>query len=349
MPKLKLKRTPEEEAAHQERKALRKEKKRKRSEHSYASSSKRAHKDTDDDVTQRRKWASSDEDDISAETTRPSKPGHGYPRGSSFNPDRMDDDVRDAEMEEEMFRDRLFGALGEDERLDGLESHLNDFVHVPDRWRNAAAGSSEKVLYEEDDFLKLNPTTLDDDEYAEWIRLGMYRKSHAAEHAENVRRKAAAAERRAAEKARKAESRRLEKEAEEERRRKKKERELAKKSHVKDEYHVKWKVLLGEANGAELSERPLEFDEIPWPIYHPASGVVEEDFTKDTISTFLLAGKDSGDKKTRKDILRETFLRFHPDKFEGRFMRRVKESDQEKVREAIQQISRVLNHLLEGH
>lgn len=120
---------------------------------------------------------------------------------------------------------------------------------------------------------------------------------------------------------------------------------------MKDDYHAQWKVLLDEANNSANStgtERELEFAEIPWPIYHTPARAPEEEFTKETITAFLLAGLDEEDKKGRKDVLRETFLRYHPDKFEGRFMRRVKDEDKERVRETIGQISRVLNHLLEG-
>lgn len=141
----------------------------------------------------------------------------------------------------------------------------------------------------------------------------------------------------------------MEKLADEERRGKKREREKAKKGLVKDEYHAQWKVLLDEANNSGNStgtERELEFAEIPWPIYSTPAGAAEEEFTRDAIAAFLLSGLDE-DKKGRKDVLRETFLRYHPDKFEGRFMRRVKDEDKERVREAIGQISRVLNHLLE--
>lgn len=104
-------------------------------------------------------------------------------------------------------------------------------------------------------------------------------------------------------------------------------------------------MLLEEANNSATA-RELAFAEIPWPIHHTADGEMEKEFTKDAITAFLLAGLDV-DKKGRKDILRETFLRYHPDKFEGRFMRRVRPGDKERVREAIGQISRVLNHLLE--
>lgn len=175
MPKLKFKRTPEEEAEHQARKARRKEKKRKRTAsdpRSHGTSSKRAHGDHRDGPA--RKWDSGEEDDIPEMTSRADKAENPHMRPRRFS-ERMDDDAVRAQVEEEMFREKLFGAMGEDERLDGLESHLNDFVHVPDRWKQAATGEPDKVLYEEDDFLRLDPSTLDDDEYAEWVRLGMYR------------------------------------------------------------------------------------------------------------------------------------------------------------------------------
>lgn len=182
MPKLKFKRTLEEEAEHQARKARRKErKKRKRTDHSQ-NASKRSHRATDDDVTSRR-WASSDEgeDDVnrataSAPHSRASKADDEHTGGSSSRfSQRMNDDEIRAEMEERTFREKLFDAMGHDERLDGLENELNDFVHIPDRWKTAATGTAEKELYDEDNFLRLDPSLLDDDEYAEWVRLGMHR------------------------------------------------------------------------------------------------------------------------------------------------------------------------------
>jgi len=56
--------------------------------------------------------------------------------------------------------------------------------------------------------------------------------------------------------------------------------------------------------------------------------------------------KGEKEKKLRKEKLRETFLRFHPDKFEGRLMNRVRESDRERVREAVGIVVRVLNALM---
>ena len=158
----------------------------------------------------------------------------------------------------------------------------------------------------------------------------------------------AAEERRAAEKARRDETRRLEKLAEEERKAKKREREAVKRARAIEEYHSRWKDLLEEANQPHATERQLRFEDIPWPIYPVPDELGEGHFSKEAVSTFLLVNKDE-DRKRRKEILRETFLRFHPDKFEGRFMRRVVEEEKARVREAIGQISRVLNHLLEDN
>jgi hypothetical protein len=51
---------------------------------------------------------------------------------------------------------------------------------------------------------------------------------------------------------------------------------------------------------------------------------------------------------TRKNRLRETLLRFHPDKFEGRVMGRVipEGEEREKVREGVGRVVRALNELM---
>ena len=97
----------------------------------------------------------------------------------------------------------------------------------------------------------------------------------------------------------------------------------------------------------------LGFDDIPWPIAAaqcqeeqsdlgmPRSINVEE-LTAEAITAFLLpAGKEG-----RKEKLRESILRFHPDKFEGRFMKLIKDDEKVKVKEAIGQVSRVLGSLM---
>ncbi|TFK44899.1 hypothetical protein BDQ12DRAFT_673780 [Crucibulum laeve] len=381
MPKLHLKRTPEEEAQHKLQKEARREAKRKRKYPLYdtddapsatSSSRKRHHPDIAGEGETSRKWASSDED-MEEDEYGPQPAGYDAPGSSSgYKPDY--EAIR-AELEEQRFREKMFDALGEDERLDSVEAKLNDFAHVPDRWRTAGGGSKGKRRAygeEGDDLLKLDPSTMDEEEYAEWIRRGMYRKTHAEEYEEQQRKKAAAAARKAEEKERRAETKRLEKEAEEERKIKKRERESRKWDYAREEYHLRWKALLTLSGSEDTTE--LLFEDIPWPIVDAHRQKPEkkrlskrgeertlpprisiDDLTAEAISAFILpivsasvTGQEGEEekKKGRKEKLREAFLRFHPDKFEGRFMKRVREGDRKRVREAIGQVSRVLNGLM---
>jgi hypothetical protein len=78
---------------------------------------------------------------------------------SSHEPDY--DAIR-AELEERQFRDKMRGALEEDERLDGINTRFNDYAHIPDRWASDAHDAAD-------------PQYMDDDEYAEWVRQGMWK------------------------------------------------------------------------------------------------------------------------------------------------------------------------------
>ena len=167
-------------------------------------------------------------------------------------------------------------------------------------------------------------------------------KTHAAEHAERLRRKAEAAERGAQEKARRREARRLEREAEEERRQRKAERRIRRLDDARAEYQARWKALLVPGS----SEHMLRFEDIPWPVaaaYGGDRGLTADDFGQEAIAAFLLGDQTEG----RRERLRESLLRFHPDKFQGRFMARVASEDVEKVRQTIGQISRTLNELIQ--
>ncbi|TFK74589.1 hypothetical protein BDN72DRAFT_759324 [Pluteus cervinus] len=346
MPKLHLKRTPEEEAARK----LRKEQKR-------ADKRKRRHLDDDTGRKQRprtetspeRRWASDDDVDDGQYGPQPSSSKDRTPQVE--------------EVEERWFREKMFDAVGDEERLDGLEARFNDYAQVPDRWRRAgtrkfgsAVYNDDDALYEraEGDFLRMDPRHMDDDEYAEWVRVGMYRKTHAQEIAEQQRKKEARAARRAEEKARKAETARLEKLAEEERKQKKREKDEKHRVFARSEYDRRWKDLLDprDDSGAPL----LTFSDIPWPIpsaYTPQASsqttISMEDLTFDAVSSFLLTPHDISERQDRKDKLREAFLRYHPDKFEGRFMRFVEEGDRENVRQGIGQVVRVLNTLMNNN
>lgn len=76
--------------------------------------------------------------------------------------DKPDYDAIRTEMEEMRFREKMCSAFEDDERLDGIDSRFNDYVQIPDRWTCDAHDAA-------------NPQYMDDDEYAEWIREGMWK------------------------------------------------------------------------------------------------------------------------------------------------------------------------------
>ncbi|KAJ6589869.1 hypothetical protein DFH09DRAFT_1259651 [Mycena vulgaris] len=357
MPKLHLKRTPQEEADHRIHKKRKRESKRARNSPDAS-----AHRGID---TPTRKWDSSDsEGDDDVYGPHPPQPEAGpssrpEPSDSRYKPDY--DAIR-AELEEARFREKMAGAFEDDDRLDSLESQMNQYAHVPDRWKTGSSRADYDYAVAADDIFKVDPRHMDDEEYAEWMRAGMYRKTHAQEYAEEQQKKALRDARRAQAKALKAETARLAKIAEEERKRKKLEKEIRRSDYAREEYHLRWKELLAAPGDPENVQSLLRFSDIPWPIVsahrqkpdkgtrpHPAVSL--EDLTVDAIAAFLVPSANSGpstdkDKKYRKDKLRETFLRFHPDKFEGRLLKRVRESDQQDVREAIGVVVRALNTLM---
>ncbi|KAL4259787.1 NF-kappa-B inhibitor-like protein 1 [Pleurotus pulmonarius] len=387
MGKLHLKRTPEEEA--ERRKKRRKEHKKSMARNYPEPSSVRPSA-----PSTARKWSSDDEDDDTDVYGPPPPPPANAPTskgtaGTEYHSSKPDYDAIRAELEEQRFRERLFGAYDDDERLDSLEARLNDYAHVPDRWRSEPARKYKHRRLgpdDEDEFLRTDPQHLDDEEYAEWIRLGMYRKTHRDEYEEQQREKARKKERKAKEKAAKEEAKRLEKAMEEERKRRREEKENMRWGAAKDVYDSRWAELLrrdamppellASTNGKDGDEgwigTNLRFEDIPWPILAaypktrkrhrdaeaggPAGTLSLDDFTSDAISRFVLTSSTSTgpspasdteqDKKERREKLREAMLRFHPDKFEGRVMSRVREGDKERVREAVGQVARVLNDLM---
>jgi hypothetical protein len=130
------------------------------------------------------------------------------------------------------------------------------------------------------------------------------------------------------------------------------ERESRRWDYAREQYGIRWRELLSITGESET----LGFDDIPWPVaaaqlQKPDKrrsevprrlSITVDELTAEAITAFLLP---KGKEFDRKEKLRESFLRFHPDKFEGRFMRFIKESDRDRVKEAIGQVSRVLNSL----
>lgn len=175
------------------------------------------------------------------------------------------------------------------------------------------------------------------------------RKTHSQEYEDAQRRKAEKAASKARQRALKEESKKLEKALDAERQLLKRQREAQRRVLARKDYESRWKAI----STNPPTDGPLyHFYEIPWPVAtaHTKSLSVD-DFTVDAISSFLFTSTTSDAdeaKKERKDKLRETYLRFHPDKFESRLMKQVLESDQEQVRLGVGQVVRILNDLMQS-
>ncbi|KAI0359271.1 hypothetical protein OH77DRAFT_1015004 [Trametes cingulata] len=349
--KLRLKRTPAEEASRQWRKtqkAARKAAKRRLADdgedpydddHGYGSSKRRR--------TQDSLGGYDDSDSEYGPQPAPSSSTAGSHRAHKPDYDRIQ-----AEIEEMRFREKLQEAMGDDERLDSVEASMNSYTHIPRRWRG---GGMDRM----DDELGIDPRYMEEEDYAEWVREGMWRKKHAAEHEESMRREAERKARREREKALREETRRLELAAEEERRKRRSQKERLQAAEARESYDARWKELLAP-NSTAHAEGTLRFGDVPWPVMPSFSSrrderpvVTLEDLTAEAISAFLLPPSDDADledrdaaKKDRKEKLRETMLRFHPDKFEGRIMRLVRDSEKELVKEAVGVVARTLNTLM---
>ncbi|KDQ55251.1 hypothetical protein JAAARDRAFT_134151 [Jaapia argillacea MUCL 33604] len=269
------------------------------------------------------------------------------PSTSTSQAQKPDYEPMRAELEEERFREKIWDAVEDDgfyassSRLDSVEAELNSYSHVPNRWRTSSGSAGGKGV-------DVNPDQMDDEEYAEWIRAGMHRKKNPEYYEEQARKHAERQARTARDKAIREETKRLGREAEEERKRKRVERELRKTDDAKERYENGWKSLLAQTRGERLT-----FCDIPWPVV-PANtkskaSLSTDDLTADRISSFLFSAllKPVGEEppKTKKEILRETLLRFHPDKFEGRVLGWVLESERVKVMEGVGQVARALNGL----
>ncbi|PIL37710.1 hypothetical protein GSI_01404 [Ganoderma sinense ZZ0214-1] len=351
--KLKLKRTPAEQAEHdlrKARKAARKAAKLKR---------RRADSDGDDDHYERyphRRKRHHTDDTAPLDDTGDSDAEYGpQPAPSTSGSHRAhkpDYDYIRAQVEEERFQDKLWGAMGDDERLDSVEASLNAYAHVPRRWRG---GGMERM----DDEMDVDPRYMEDEDYAEWIRAGMWRKKHAAEHEERMRKQAEHEARKAREKAIREETRRLERAEEEERRKRRLRRERLRAVEMRELYETRWKTLLAPGIPTASSEPTLGLADIPWPVYQMysdktrlSSSLRLEDLTVDAISAFLLPSSVDDDrdpdmsKKERRERLRDAMLRLHPDKFEGRVMPRVRADEKDVVREAVGVVARTLNTLM---
>ena len=347
MPKLHLKRTPaeeEERAQRKARKARRKEAKRLGKKCGSSSAS------TRDNRHRSKRRATDTGEDVKYDTDYESD-------------DRLEwlEEQHHRKQEEEEFQQRLWDELGQQEGLDNLTSNLNSYPHIPQRWKSDGVADLEDTVYND-------PNLMDDDRYAEWMREGMWkyvtivvceccfpsrealaRKRNAEAFQEQLKKKAEEeARKKRAERLASEWARREAREADE-RRRDKRSRERRAKQSARDDYETRWDTILSTG---ETTGRPLAFRDIPWPCHAAYSNSDGHcfslvDLTVDSISEFLFcSATEPTDATQRIKTIRETLLRFHPDKFEGRVMSRVSEADRAMVQEGVGIVVRTLNELM---
>jgi len=350
MPKLHLKRTPaeeEERARRKARKAVRKEAKRLGQKYDLHGSSSTP---TRDNHHRSKRRATDTGEDAIYETDYESD-------------DRLEwlEEQQHRKQEEEEFQQRLWDELGQQERLDNLTSNLNSYPHIPQRWKSGGMADLEEAAYND-------PSLMDDERYAEWMREGMWkyvkfavceccfpsqealaRKRNTQVYQEQLRKRAEEEARK--KRAEQLASERARKEAREadERRRRKRSRERRAKQDARDDYETRWDALLSTG---ETAEQSLTFRDIPWPC-HTAYSIPDgqcfslDDLTIDSISEFLFRPAKEPMEDLRKiRTIRETLLRFHPDKFESRVMSRVSTAERAKVHEGVGIVARTLNELM---
>ena len=252
------------------------------------------------------------------------------------------EDLR-TEAEEAHFRSKLFNMMEDDERLDALEASFNSHAHIPHRW--GSPGECSSATKEAD----ADINTMTDEEYAEWIRRGMWRRTH--------REEIEAEERKQGEKKRRKEMERAARKAYQEEQRQKEMRRATRRAEKEAEsrrdawvtYQSSWSKLQARAATAldrYGAEPPLlTFSSIPWPVFtYPEAPEV---LTKEAISQFLFSSDHSLDK-SHKQRIRDALLAYHPDRFVGRYISLVQPSHQKAVNEGVGRVVRVLNDLQEG-
>ena len=174
MGKLRLKRTPEEQAAHDLRKAEKRARKATKhrpsredreecaredgADHAHAARSRKRRK-LEDDSDQYDFVFDADDEFLYAEAG---------PSRQSHRAQKPDYDYIRAQLEEERFREKLAGAFDDDERLDSVEAKFNSYAHIPRRWRG---GGMDRM----DDDLNIDPQMMEEEDYAEWMRDQMWR------------------------------------------------------------------------------------------------------------------------------------------------------------------------------
>lgn len=340
---------------------------------SSSSSSSSSYDDDDDKPRRSRKGKERAKDDIDEDSDsyvppRPSKdrPYVPYtfddddaesriPSASSYKPDRA--------REEEEFNQKLFDAMREDEG--GLDpfSEAGRYSGFSYDYREAdpsvGNGAFGRTGVRDDRFVDpvsgvvLNRVifkdAMNDEEYAEHVRRGMFRRTRKEEIAreEEYQRQQALKEKK------RLETMARVKAMEEERQRKLEERARHKAAasvkQTREAYQASWARLVASDTA---KDQDLRVEDFPWPVDQGRAGKLDAEGVRDFLTKHLRYSDEDLDddarRKKEKMAIRTAVLAYHPDRFD-KYVRRVKgESQRESVREMGLRVSQVLNEILGG-
>lgn len=146
--------------------------------------------------------------------------------------------------------------------------------------------------------------------------------------------------------------RRVEKEKERRRQQEELARELRALEDAWTIYESRWSLLnmtarsptpIGQSRREQTSRVQLAFSDIPWPTVQPPRS--KYDLTSVTLSDFFLSRHLPAGRAT-KERLRDALLRWHPDRFEGRYLDKIRPQDREDVIDGVGIVVRYLNSIL---
>ncbi|PWN47848.1 hypothetical protein IE53DRAFT_364364 [Violaceomyces palustris] len=216
--------------------------------------------------------------------------------------------------------------------------------YLPERWKDSISQRVRKGL--------VNIDQLDEEEYAEYMRDAMYRKSHATE----IRAREAKEEesrRRKEEETRRAQQRESKDRTRRERRRRQQVRsaESALRS-AREEYRTRWSEV--KSSSTSSSSTQLYFSDLPWPTLSDQNG--NPILTKDSVRRFLFddllpQGQETDEariKEERKRALRSALLQYHPDRYlSSEFFQRIDQlgGQRDLVSQCVVKVAQILTEL----
>ncbi|KAG6906101.1 hypothetical protein DXG01_015930 [Tephrocybe rancida] len=90
----------------------------------------------------------------------------------------------------------------------------------------------------------------------------------------------------------------------------------------------------------------LHWESIPWPMFVPPKSL--DDITLPAVSAYVLTSllPEEHKAKSRKDRIKDLIRKWHPDRFETKYLPRVAEGDRDKVKEGMEAVLQSLNDML---